>query len=271
MTKSEFLSKIKKPLVVFLLALTVVIVSVFFIATITANAQGNTDTTTQVEQDGTLDGLLDINDNNGALELVLLITLLSLAPSILIMMTSFTRIIIVFSLLRNAMGIQATPPNQVLIGLAMFLTMFIMAPVFSQINDVAYQGYKAGDYTALEAAQKASVPLKEWMLKQTSTDSMQFFLDLADMEMPTENIAENLGLQVVVPAFIISELKRAFIIGFLLFIPFLIIDIIVASTLMSMGMIMLPPAMISMPFKILLFILVDGWQLLVGTLVSGFN
>ena len=268
------MSKIKKPLIMFVLSLIIIIISIFCITTVSANAQTTVDNTTSQTDgvnEGLLNGLLNVNDNNGTFEFVLLITVLSLAPSILILMTSFTRIIIVFSLLRNAMGIQQTPPNQVLVGLALFLTMFIMAPVFKQINNVAYEGYKSGEFTTMEAAQKATVPLKEWMLKQTSTDSMEFFLDLADTEMPTENVAEELGLQVVVPAFVISELKRAFIIGFLLYIPFLVIDIIVASTLMSMGMIMLPPAMISMPFKILLFIMIDGWQMLAGALISGFN
>ncbi len=267
MTKSELWSKIKIPLLKCIVCLIVIVLSIYCINTIAVNA---TPAGTQ-ESEGLLNGLLNVNDNNGSLELVLLITLLSLAPSILILMTSFTRIVIVFSLLRNALGTQQNPPNQVMIGLALFLTMFIMAPVFSQINDVAYKGYKKGEFTAMEAAQKASVPLKEWMLKQTSTDSMDFFLELSDTEMPKENVAEELGLQIVVPAFIISELKRAFIMGFLLFIPFLVIDIIVASTLMSMGMIMLPPAMISLPFKILLFIMINGWELLVGTLISGFN
>ena len=266
MTKNEFFSKLKKPLMIFLISFLVVIIGfvVLFNIPVMAAQEPTVD-------EGFLNGLLNVNSSNGTLELVLLITLLSLAPSLLILMTSFTRIIIVFSLLRNAMGIQQTPPNQVLAGLALFLTMFIMAPVFSDINDVAYKGYKSGELSTMEAAKAATVPLKEWMLKQTSTDSMAFFLDLAEVKMPTENIAENLGLHLVVPAFIISELKRAFIIGFLLFIPFLVIDIIVSSTLMSMGMIMLPPAMISLPFKILLFIMIDGWQLLAGTLVKGFD
>lgn len=222
------------------------------------------------ENEGLL-GLLGINDNNGTLDLVLLITILSLAPSILILMTCFTRIIIVFSLLRNAIGVQQAPPNQVLIGLALFLSLFIMAPVVKEVNEVAYQPYKAGDIDTTEALTKASVPLKKFMLQQTNTDTMEFFLDLSDREMPTENIEENLGLDVVVPAYVLSEIKTAFSIGFILFIPFLIIDIVVSSILMSMGMIMLPPAMISLPFKILLFILIDGWQLLAGTLVKGFN
>lgn len=277
MTKAEIMSKIKKPLVMLIISVIVIVISLCSIKTITANAQAAQNTSTSTTQqtdknDGNiLDGFLNVKDNNGTLELVLLITILSIAPSLLILMTSFTRIIIVFSLLRNALGIQQTPPNQVLIGLALFLTFFIMTPVFKQMDKVAYEPYKKGEYSTMEAAKKASVPLKEWMLKQTSKSSMSFFLELADKDMPKDNVAENLGLEVVVPAFIISELKRAFIIGFLLYIPFLVIDIIVASTLMSMGMIMLPPAMISMPFKLLLFIMINGWELLVGSLVAGFN
>ncbi len=277
MTKAEILSKVKKPLIMLIISVVVIVVSLCSIKTITASAQAapktSTSTTQQADKnDGNiLDGFLNVKDNNGTLELVLLITILSIAPSLLILMTSFTRIIIVFSLLRNALGIQQTPPNQVLVGLALFLTFFIMSPVLKQMDKVAYEPYKKGEYSTMEAAKKASVPLKEWMLKQTTKSSQQFFLDLADKEMPKDNIAENLGLEVVVPAFIISELKRAFIIGFLLYIPFLVIDIIVASTLMSMGMIMLPPAMISMPFKLLLFIMINGWELLVGSLVAGFN
>lgn len=267
MTRSEFFSKLKKPLIKFFVSLVVVIIGVIVLVKVPTMAAA----ATTKPNEGLLNGLLNVNSSNGTLELVLLITILSLAPSILVLMTSFTRIIIVFSLLRNAMGIQQTPPNQVLVGLALFLTMFIMTPVFKDMNEVAYKPYKAGEISTLEAAKKATVPLKQWMLKQTSTESMSFFLDLSGEKMPTENVADSIGLQIVVPAFIISELKRAFIIGFLLFIPFLIIDIIVSSTLMSMGMIMLPPAMISLPFKILLFIMIDGWQLLAGTLVSGFN
>lgn len=277
MTKAEIMSKIKKPLVMLIISVIVIVISLCSIKTITANAQAAQNTSTSTTQqtdknDGNiLDGFLNVKDNNGTLELVLLITILSVAPSLLILMTSFTRIIIVFSLLRNALGIQQTPPNQVLVGLALFLTFFIMSPVLKQMDKVAYEPYKKGEYSTMEAAKKASVPLKEWMLKNTLNSSMSFFLDLADKEMPKDNVAENLGLEVVVPAFIISELKRAFIIGFLLYIPFLVIDIIVASTLMSMGMIMLPPAMISMPFKLLLFIMINGWELLVGSLVAGFN
>jgi flagellar biosynthetic protein FliP len=228
-------------------------------------------------------------DGSQPLEILLLITLLSVAPSILLMMTSFTRIIIVLGFLRNAMSTQSTPPNQVLTGLALFLTFFIMFPVFSQINDVAYRPYVDGEYTAWEAVKAAENPLKTFMLRQTTNSNMGFFMDLADAtlydideegnqvpihefgEINMENYQEQLSLRVVIPAFMISELSRAFQMGFMLFIPFLIIDMVVASTLMSMGMMMLPPAMISLPFKIMLFVLVDGWQLLVGTMVNSFN
>ncbi len=297
--KSNNVRSLKRSLIVFLLSLVVTLICIVTLFSIPASATMTERVTTTAPEttvqeptttqpvvttvpyetaetdtasdDKGLLSLLDVNDSNDTLDLVLLITILSLAPSILILMTSFTRIIIVLSLLRNAMGVQQTPPNQVLIGLALFLSLFVMAPVITQINDVAYKPYKAGEMTTIEASKAAAVPLKEFMLKQTGNESLQLFLDISGEKMPTENISENLGLEVVAPAFIISELKKAFTIGFLLFIPFLIIDIVVSSTLMSMGMIMLPPAMISLPFKILLFILVDGWQLLVGALVKGFN
>lgn len=196
-------------------------------------------------------------------------TVLALMPSILIMTTCFTRIIIVLSFLRNALGLQQTPPNQVLVGMALFLSLFIMSPVVNQINTEAYQPYKAQKITQEQFMQKASAPMKEFMLKQTKKDDLNLFVRLSKakaVQSPSE-----LSITVVIPAFMTSELKRAFIIGFLIFIPFLIIDMIVSSTLMSMGMIMLPPAMISLPFKLLLFVLVDGWGLLFKTLVAGFN
>ena len=216
-------------------------------------------------------GLLALNDNNGTLDLVILITILTLAPSVLLMFTCFTRIIIVFSLLRNAMGTQTVPPNQVMVGLAFFLTLFIMSPVLSEINEVAYKPYKAGEMTTIEACQAATDPLKEFMLKQTETDSLEFFCEISGEEFVTGEDAMKISFKTVTPAFILSEIKKAFTIGFLIFIPFLIIDIVVSSLLMSMGMIMLPPATISLPFKILMFVLVDGWQLLVGSLIAGFN
>lgn len=215
-------------------------------------------------------------DASQPLEIILLLTLLALAPSLLIMMTCFTRIVIVLSFLRSAMQTQSTPPNMVITGMALFLTLFIMTPVFSEINEVAYQPYVNEEITTEQALEAAAGPIKSFMLKQTSQDDLDFFIDLANIETPeggfTEEYVQNeLSLTVIVPSFMISELKRAFQMGFMLFIPFLIIDIVVGSTLMSMGMMMLPPAMISMPFKILIFVLADGWNLLIGSVVSSYN
>lgn len=215
-------------------------------------------------------------DASQPLEIILLLTLLALAPSLLIMMTCFTRIVIVLSFLRSAMQTQSTPPNMVITGMALFLTLFIMAPVFGEINEVAYQPYVNEEITTEQALEAAAGPIKSFMLKQTSQDDLDFFIDLANIETPEggfteEYIQSELSLTVIVPSFMISELKRAFQMGFMLFIPFLIIDIVVGSTLMSMGMMMLPPAMISMPFKILIFVLADGWNLLIGSVVSSYN
>ena len=215
-------------------------------------------------------------DASQPLEIIILLTLIVLAPSMLIMMTCFTRIVIVLGFLRTAMQTQSTPPNMVITGMALFLTFFIMAPVFSEINEVAYQPYVSEELTTEEALDAASVPLKKFMLKQTSQDDLQFFLDLSKTEEPEggytdEYLQNDLSLTVIVPSFMISELKRAFQMGFLIFLPFLVIDLVVGSTLMSMGMMMLPPAMISMPFKILVFVLADGWNLLIGSVVASYN
>ena len=215
-------------------------------------------------------------DASQPLEIIILLTLIALAPSMLIMMTCFTRIVIVLGFLRTAMQTQSTPPNMVITGMALFLTFFIMAPVFSEINEVAYQPYVSEELTTEEALDAASVPLKKFMLKQTSQDDLQFFLDLSKTEEPEggytdEYLQNDLSLTVIVPSFMISELKRAFQMGFLIFLPFLVIDLVVGSTLMSMGMMMLPPAMISMPFKILVFVLADGWNLLIGSVVACYN
>lgn len=215
-------------------------------------------------------------DASQPLEIIILLTLIALAPSMLIMMTCFTRIVIVLGFLRTAMQTQSTPPNMVITGMALFLTFFIMAPVFSEINEVAYQPYVSEELTTEEALDAASVPLKKFMLKQTSQDDLQFFLDLSKTEEPEggytdEYLQNDLSLTVIVPSFMISELKRAFQMGFLIFLPFLVIDLVVGSTLMSMGMMMLPPAMISMPFKILVFVLADGWNLLIGSVVASYN
>ncbi len=216
---------------------------------------------------------MDINGSSAeALEILFLLTIITLLPSILIMMTSFTRIIIVLSFLKNSLGLQQTPPNQVLVGIAIFLTLFTMSPVIDEINTSAYAPYKNEEISQEEFLDKASTPIKTWMLKQTGKNELQMFLDMSNDDALAETKdLEELPLMVVIPSFVTSELKRAFIIGFLLYIPFLIIDMIVSSVLMSMGMMMLPPVMISMPFKILLFVLVDGWSLLFKTLIISFN
>ena len=215
-------------------------------------------------------------DASQPLEIIILMTLIALLPSMLIMMTCFARIVIVLGFLRSAMQTQNTPPNMVLTGLALFLTIFIMAPVFKEINDVAYEPYANEQIDTMEAFSRASVPLKKFMLHQTTNDDLEFFVELSKTEVPeggmTDEYKENdLSLTVIVPSFMISELKRAFQMGFMIFLPFLIIDIVVGSTLMSMGMMMLPPAMISMPFKILIFVLSDGWNLMIGSIVSSYN
>lgn len=209
-------------------------------------------------------------DVSSSIQILLLLTVLALAPSILIMMTSFTRIIIVLSFLRNALGTQQMPPNQVLVGLALFLTFFIMAPVGTDLNTQALQPYSQGTITQEAALQKSEGIIKTFMLKQfkgKETD-LAFFTSLAKIKTPVK--IEELPLTVVIPAFIINELTVAFKIGFLIFLPFLVIDMVVSSTLMSMGMMMLPPVMISLPFKILLFVMVDGWTLVAQTLVNSF-
>ncbi len=214
---------------------------------------------------GTSDNPKDVSSS---IQILLLLTVLSLAPSILIMMTSFTRIIIVLSFLRNALGTQQMPPNQVLIGLALFLTLFIMMPVGKQINQQAFEPYTKGQITQQAALNQSSEIIKKFMLKQTLKKDLALFVNLSGEKEPAEK--EKLPLTVVIPAFLISELKTAFQMGFLIYIPFLVIDMVVSSTLMSMGMMMLPPVMISLPFKLLLFILADGWNLVTQALVSSF-
>ncbi|PLR69762.1 flagellar type III secretion system pore protein FliP [Bacillus sp. UMB0893] len=203
-----------------------------------------------------------------SVRLLLLLTVLSLAPSILILMTCFTRIIIVLSFVRTSLATQQMPPNQVLIGLALFLTFFIMAPTFSEINEKALTPLFNEEIGLEVAYDKASLPLKEFMSKHTRQKDLALFLDYAKMEKPES--VEDIPLTALVPAFAISEIKTAFQIGFMIFIPFLVIDMVVASILMSMGMMMLPPVMISLPFKILLFVLVDGWYLVVKSLLQSF-
>lgn len=203
-----------------------------------------------------------------SVKLLVLLSLIALAPAFLLMVTSFTRIIVVLSLLRGAIGIPMTPPNQVLVGLALFLTIFIMAPVYSQINENAIKPYMENRITQQQAMDEGYKPLRAFMLKQTREKDLALFVAVSKSERPRS--AEDVPLSVLAPAFVISELKTAFQIGFLLYVPFLVIDIVVASTLMSMGMFMLPPVMISLPFKLLLFVMVDGWYLVVKSLVESF-
>ncbi|WP_175638870.1 flagellar type III secretion system pore protein FliP [Metabacillus schmidteae] len=207
-------------------------------------------------------------DVSTSVKLLLLLTVLSIAPSILILMTCFTRIIIVLSFVRTSLATQSMPPNQVLIGIAMFLTFFIMAPTFSQVNEQALTPLFNEEIGLEEAYEKAAIPFKEFMSKHTRQKDLALFLNYAGIENPKS--IEDIPLTALVPAFAISEIKTAFQIGFMIFIPFLVIDMVVASILMSMGMMMLPPVMISLPFKILLFVLVDGWYLIVKSLLQSF-
>ncbi len=203
------------------------------------------------------------------IQILLLFTVLSMAPAILLMMTSFTRIVIAFSFLKHAMGTQQMPPNQVLIGLSLFLTLFVMTPVFSDMNQKAIQPYLAEEITLEEAMQAGIQPLRDFMFRQTREKDLALFLSFSGHGKAANR--DQVPTSVLVPAFMISELKTAFQIGFILFLPFLIIDMVVASVLLSMGMMMLPPIMISLPFKILLFVLVDGWNLVVGSLLKSFG
>jgi flagellar biosynthetic protein FliP len=209
------------------------------------------------------------SDFNQTMQILFLITILSLAPSILIMMTSFTRILIVFHFVRTALGTQTVPANQILIGLSLFMTFFIMRPVINEMNEKALQPYLKNQIEQREAFQEASKPIKLFMLKQTRAKELELFHRLSNEK--TVSTPEELSLGTVIPAFIISEIKTAFQIGFLIYLPMLLIDMIVASVLLSMGMMMLPPTVISMPLKILLFVLVDGWYLTVESLVKGFK
>ena len=219
-----------------------------------------------------MDSIINVSGENvQTIEILLLTTLITLLPSIVVMMTSFTRYIISFSFLRSAMGLQQNPPNIVLIGIALFLTLFTMSPVISEIQTTAYEPYIADEISQEEFMARAEVPLKEFMLEQTEQSSLKLFGDLAGLDETQIEEPQDLPLRIVVPAFMTSELKRAFLIGFYLYLPFVLIDVVVASTLMSMGMIMLPPSMISMPFKLLLFIALNGWELLFSTLVQGFR
>ncbi|MEY8332889.1 flagellar type III secretion system pore protein FliP [Lachnospiraceae bacterium 47-T17] len=245
-----------------------------------ASTVGGTDTDGLINgQDGSLLGLQDegtgfsfiYNNENGSMSanvrIVLMMTILSLAPSILIMMTSFTRIVVVLHFVRAALGTQTTPPNQVLVGLALFLTLMIMSPTFTRINEEALKPLDAGEITQEEAVEAAIAPMREFMYEITQRKDVDLLCDIAGVTYEEES---EIPTSVLIPSFIMTELRNAFVIGFFIYIPFIVIDMVVASILMSMGMMMLPPTTISMPFKILLFVLADGWNLVIGNVVKGF-
>ena len=227
--------------------------------------------------DGEADGpnaTIDIDLSQGeapsqSVIIILLLTVLSVAPSLLIMTTSFTRIVVVLSLARNALGLQTIPPNQVVVGLAMFLSLFVMGPTLSAMNEEGLQPLLAGELSQGEALEAASVPLKEFMLANTREGELQMIVDASGEEIPDD--VEDLSITTVAPAFVLSELKSAFIIGFVVFVPFLVIDLVVSAVLMSLGMMMLPPVFVSLPFKILLFVMVDGWSLIASTLLESYR
>ena len=221
---------------------------------------------------GTLGNIVDtlFGENSETVDIILLLTILTLAPSILIMLTGFTRIVIVLGFVRSALGTQQTPPNQVIIGLALFLTMFVMHPVLTEVYETAYIPYTEENSTMTrdEFFTASMAPIRRFMLSETSMNDIDFFLSMTDEDIDSYEETPN---RILIPSFIISEIKQAFELGFFVYIPFIVIDMVVASTLMAMGMMMLPPAMISLPFKILIFVMVDGWQLAIGSLMRSFE
>lgn len=240
------------------------------------------DQTTQEEIEGEPDADddtfdLNITSNAGSahlestLQILIFLTILSLAPSILIMVTSFTRIVVVFHFVRTALGTQTTPPNQVLVGLSLFMTIAIMTPVFTQVYDEGVKPYTAGTIKEKDALEAGLAPLRTFMLEQTRDKDLKLFMQINETSSDEIQDYDDLSITTIIPAFIISELRTAFIIGFVIYLPFIVIDMVVASTLMSMGMMMLPPTTISLPFKILLFVLADGWNLIVDQLVRSFQ
>ena len=219
------------------------------------------------------DGTVSINIGNGSpsssITLILAITVLSVAPSVLLLATSFTKIIVVLALTRNALGLPMSPPNQVLTGIALFLTIFVMGPVFTDINDIAIQPYLDGTLSVSQAYDRGVVPLREFLLGNTREDELRLMIDLSGEEAPAT--PEAVSLTTLIPAFVLSELKSAFIIGLVVFIPFLVLDMLVSAALMAMGMMMVPPTIVSLPFKLLLFVVVDGWALITTALVGSYG
>lgn len=278
--KNRIMCKSRKIALLFIMLVAVFIFNTNTVyATESTNSTETTDvsgTTTSTSSDSSGNSGLSIYYNSGDettglsanIKILLVLTIISLAPSILIMLTSFTRIIVVLHFVRQALATQTAPPNQVLVGLALFLTAFIMGPIFSEINENAIKPLDAGEITQEEALTQAIAPLREFMFEQTNTKDIRLFMDISKTEVGDS--VDDIPTNVLIPSFIISELRIAFTIGFLIYIPFIIIDMVVASTLMSMGMMMLPPTTISMPFKILLFVLADGWNLIIGSLVKTF-
>lgn len=271
----KYIRKNKKAIMKF--SMSFMLCCFIFLAAVPAYA-GATGSKSNVSQQDTEDSFhLNIISNAGSttlestLQMLLILTALSLAPSIIIMVTSFTRIIVVFHFLRTALGTQTTPPNQVLIGLALFMTLAIMSPVMTKVNKEAVQPYMNGKVKQEQAIEKGLAPIRTFMLKQTRDKDLKLFMTINDQKSSDVKSYDDIPTTTIIPAFIISELRTAFIIGFLIYLPFIVIDMVVASTLMSMGMMMLPPTTISLPFKILLFILADGWNLVVGQLVESFK
>lgn len=249
------------------------------------NLTGTTDTRTNINEPGSAEDADDLKELNvannltitydngngnvaGPVRILIILTMIALAPALIIMLTSFTRIIIVLHFTRTALNTQTVPPNQVLIGIALFLTFFIMNPIISEINETALQPFDRGEITQEQAIEAGMEPLREFMYGQTQVKDVRMFMEIADQEW--DGSLSGIPSSVLIPSFIVSELRTAFIIGFLIYIPFIVIDMVVASALMSMGMMMLPPTTISMPFKILLFVLADGWNLIIGGLVKTF-
>ena len=268
--KGNTKKKLLKYFICFVICLAAVIVCFWIIST-ASTVEARSTITLDVNQG-------EADSNSSTLDILFLLAFLALIPSFLLMMTSFLRIIIAISFLRNALGTQTSPPNQVVVGIALFLSIFIMFPTLSEVKAKAYDPYSAGEITFEEAIKEGSKPLKKFMLKQVYEDDLDLFVSLADSrkmidakEYDSQEKLQELSIFIVVPAFITSELKRAFLIGFLLYIPFLVIDLVVSSTLMAMGMVMLPPTTISMPFKLMLFVVVDGWNLLFESLIVSFR
>ena len=273
----KYIKKNKKSIMKF--SMSFMLCCLIFLAAVPAyaGAAGSSGSSGVSQQDTEDSFHLNITSNAGSttlestLQMLLILTALSLAPSIIIMVTSFTRIIVVFHFLRTALGTQTTPPNQVLVGLALFMTLAIMSPVMTKVNKEAVQPYMNGKVKQEQAIEKGLAPIRTFMLKQTRDKDLKLFMTINDQKSSDVKSYDDIPTTTIIPAFIISELRTAFIIGFLIYLPFIVIDMVVASTLMSMGMMMLPPTTISLPFKILLFILADGWNLVVGQLVESFK